>query len=175
MLQIFDGFGRDQVCDLAELTPSELQSVLRHKLVKPKRTKSGFKYSFQDLLMLRLIQSLRKQGVRIKKIEKAQQYLKHINPEHSLTNFKLYIDDETKSILYLGEKLEGFKRDNRYLTSMDKFGQLMAAGLLTILPVGKDLEGARQNVITLDRDLVRSLKAKKVVSLDSLMNQYGVQ
>lgn len=119
--------------------------------------------------MLRLVFNLKKLGVKIKNVSKAHDYLKDLDPNRKLTNFKLYIRDDRKSILYLGDK-----PDPRYMVSLDEYGQMVAAGVLTILPVGKDLEAARQEVIKIDKDLARSLSSRKVVSLAALQKKYGL-
>lgn len=170
MLQIFDGFGRDQVCDITGLSKTDLANVVKQKIVQPERTRVGYKYTFQDLIFLRLINTLRTFKVSVKNIRNAHHYLKDINPSKSLIHYALWLGRDSKKIFYLGEEV-----DPDYIVSASDFGQLYAKGMILIIPVGKHLEETRKEVIDLDKRLARSLRSTKVIPLETVKKNYGVR
>ena len=165
-LKVFLGFAREMAVDLTGLSTGELRTLRQHKVVKPELTDEGYRYSFQDLLILRVVRSLKHYGVKVKNIKAAHHYLQQVEPEKNLSSFKLYVRDDTRQILGLGP-------DPNVMRAFDQFGQLMASNLLTILPIGKELEETRQEVINFDRRLSKSLKERKVIPLSEIDREYG--
>ncbi len=167
-LKVFEGFAREQAAEFSGLTPGEIAWLRESKIVTPKRTKEGYQYTFQEILMLKLIKSLKVFGVPLKNVKAAQSYLKDLDPNKSLINYMLYVNMHDKSILYLGELPQ-----ESSMVSLSHAGQLMHKNLLAILPVGEELENCRREVIELDKTIDRGLKAKRVISLDQLKKKYG--
>lgn len=167
-LKIFKGFALDEAADLSGLHKWEISRLKQYGVVVPKRTKQGWSYSFTDLLMLRLVKQLRENGVKLANVRKAHEHLSNIDPEKSLRNHKLYIRSDTKDIVYFGQM------DGKTPISASQFGQLLMRGVLIILPVGVQLEAVRKNVIALDKDLDRSMRSKRVISLDTVLKRHGL-
>jgi DNA-binding transcriptional MerR regulator len=169
-LKVFKGFSLDMAADLSGLDKSEIKRLRNYGIVSPPRTKQGFAYTFANLLMLRLIKQLRLNDVNLKDIRNAHEYLSELDPNKNLREFKLYIRTDSKEIVYFGEK-----PDNRHaLINASKFGQLLLDGLLVVIPVGKQLEQVRQNVIDFDRELDQSMRSTKVIPLDKVLARYGL-
>lgn len=170
MLKVFTGFQLDVAADFTGLKHSQIDRLRKNGVIKPTKTSTGYCYSFQDLLTLRLVRQLLLNDVTIGNITKAHDYLTGYSPEQNLANIKLYVSQETKEILYIGDPSNDEKQ---FLVSMNRYGQMVLKGLVTILPVGRQLEGMRRDVIKLDKQLDKGLKAVKVVSLDTLRKKYG--
>jgi DNA-binding transcriptional MerR regulator len=169
-LKVFNGFSLDMAADLSGLKSHEINRLRDFGVVKPTKTRQGFSYSFADLLMLRLVRQLRLNDVKLKDIHQANKYLSDLDPSRNLNNYKLYIRTDSKEIVFFGDQV-----DNRHaLISASKFGQLLLAGLLVVIPVGRQLENLRRNVISFDRDLDRSMRAQKVIPLDAVLAQHGL-
>ena len=167
-LKVFHGFQLELASDYSGLSTGEIRALRQNGLVSPEKTKEGFRYSFSDLLVLRLVRVLKAEGIRLRNIASAHKYLKGINPDKSLASYKLYIDDSAKSILYVGEQPQ-----TESLVDATKFGQLALKNLLTILPVGKYLEQTRQEVRKFDSDLHKGLHARKTIPLNTFLRKYG--
>ncbi|HEY9678641.1 MAG TPA: MerR family transcriptional regulator [Drouetiella sp.] len=167
-MKVFDGFQLDLASEFSGLSLSEIR-VLRSKgVVKPERTRQGFKYSFSDILVLRLVRVLKAAGIKVRNIAKAHEYLSDINPEKSLASYMLYINRESKSILYVGENpTEGV------LVNATQYGQLVAKNLLVALPIGTYLEEVRKSILKLDSDLDAGLRTTKTISLATFLRKYG--
>jgi DNA-binding transcriptional MerR regulator len=169
-LKFFNGFSLDMAADLSGMDKREISRLREYGVVSPPKTKQGFSYSFANLLMLRLIKQLRLNDVTLKDIGQAHEYLTGLNPDRSLREYKLYIRTDSREIVYFGERPE----NHHALISASKFGQLLLDGLLVVIPVGKQLEQVRQNVINFDHDLDRSMRAKKVIPLDTVLARHGL-
>lgn len=169
-LKIFTSFSLDMAADLSGMNKNEISRLRKYGVVTPPKTKQGFSYSFANLLMLRLVKQLRLNDVALKDIKQAHEYLTDLDPEKSLREYKLYIRTDSKEIVYFGEKPD----NDHALISASKFGQLLFAGLLVVIPVGKQLEQVRQSVISFDRDLNKSMHAKKVIPLNAVLAKYGL-
>lgn len=169
-MKLFTGFALDMASDFCGLSKGEIKWLVSQKVVAPKKDKTGsFVYSFSELLMLRLIKLLKDNGVRVKNVKKAREYLKDIDPNHDLTNIQLYVRSDRQQILYLGED----PQDNT-LVNMSEFGQLVGKNLLHIIPVGKKMESMRREVIDLDSTLSERLNVKKLIPAKDLLRKYGM-
>jgi hypothetical protein len=60
------------------------------------------------------------------------------------------------------------------LVNMSQFGQLIQKNVLTILPIGRDLQHMKNEIVELDQTLASRVKSKKLVSLDDVFKKYGV-
>lgn len=168
-MKIFQGFQVDLAADFTGLSTREIDWLRQSGMVSPERTSEGYRYSFTDLLMLRLVRVLKDHGVKARDIKQAHEYLEHLDPSRRLSRLKLYIRDDNKSILYLGEAPEVDS-----LVSLTDWGQLVVKGVLTIIPVGNHLEAMRLDVIRIDERLSRRVSRRKLVPLSTLKAQYGV-
>lgn len=159
-MKLFTGFALDMASDFCGLSKGEIKWLVSQKVVAPKKDKTGsFVYSFSELLMLRLIKLLKDNGVRVKNVKKARDYLKDIDPNHDLTNIQLYVRSDRQQILYLGEDPQ-----QHTLVNMSEFGQL----------VGKKMESMRREVIDLDSTLSERLNVKKLIPAKDLLRKYGM-
>jgi len=170
-LKIFNGFSLDMSSGLSHLSVRDIDSLRLHGVVKPEKTSRGFIYSFRDLLMLRVVRQLKLNDVKLKNIRQADKYLRDIDPSRDLSNYKLYIRDDTKDVLYLGDDLE---KSNLSIINASRQGQLHLQRFLTILPVGKQLEQVRQDIFRMDDELDRSMRARKIISLDAVLKKHGL-
>ena len=168
-MRLFTGFQLDLASDFTGLSEGEIRGLRQSGIVTPQKTTEGYKYSFQDLLMLRLIRLLKQYGVKLKNIKRAHQYLGGLDPSKRLANFKLYIRTDSKQILYLGENPQ-----ENTMVALDQFGQLMATNVLAIIPVGEQLESLRKNVISFDQTLATRINSRKVVPLGKFLKRHGL-
>lgn len=168
-MKLFDGFALDMASDFTGLSKGEIDWLRKQRIVSPQRTRSGMKYAFSELLMLRLVRLLKLSRVPVKNIKAARAYLKDIDPSKDLTKVKLHVRSDTRQILYLGEKPQ-----KGMLVNLNQYGQLQAENLLEIIPVGYDLEHLRRDVIDLDETLSTRLESKKLVPLEKVMKKYGL-
>jgi hypothetical protein len=120
--------------------------------------------------MLRLIKQLRVNDVRLKHFRDAHRYLSEISPDKNLSNYKLYIRTDSKEIVYFGEDI----KNKGALINASKFGQLLFANSLVVIPVGKQLEQVRTNVLSWDKDLEQSMRSKKVIPLNTILTRHGI-
>lgn len=169
MLKVFTGFQLDVAADFTGLSHSEIRWLRENKMVSPKKTKEGYIYTFGDILTLRLVRILKAHGVKPRNISRAHQYLKSYDPETSLSSLKLYLREDTKAILSIGDSPTATS-----MVSLSDYGQLLATGVLVVIPVGHQLEAMRKDVLTLDRRLGASLKAKRFSSLETVEKRYGI-
>jgi len=167
-MKVFDGFQLDLAEELSGLSRQRINWLRENGIVEPEKVAGGFKYTFQDLLMFKLVRVLEMNKVKIRNIERAAKFLEEFDLSKKLTGVKLYIRDDTRQILYVGEDPQ---KDQ--FVMMDG-GQFVHAKLLTILPVGKHLEQMRQNVLSFDKELDKSLHSRKTIPLGKLLKQYGV-
>lgn len=171
-LKVFDGFPLDMASDLTGLKPWEIRRFRELGVIHPSKQSGNFyKFSFADILMLRLCKHLRRMDVTIKKIGQAHHYLNRLDPQKKLDAYQLYVRKDTGDILFFGE---GKYDEEKALVSASKFGQLCLKGMVHIIPVGIHLERLRKNVIDLDSRLDRGMKAKKLIPLDEIKKQYGL-
>ena len=170
-MKVFDGFTADMASDFTGLTPGEIEWLRSQGIVLPKRAKAGYYiYTFTELLMMRLVKLLKLNKIKVKNIKKSKDYLKNIEPSKRLFNLKLYIHSSSGDILYLGEEPQ-----NNVMVNMTKFGQLMAQNLLDILPVGRDLEELRLEVVGLDDSLAERIQSPKLIPMEQVFKKYGIR
>lgn len=165
-LKVFQGFQLEMAAEFTGMKAPQINTLKRNGIINPERTKEGFCYSFVDILLIRLCKQLRDNGVPLGKIYKAHEYLTTLDPEKRLTNLKLAVRTDTGDILELGEDLK--------TVSLSQYGQLLLRGTVTILPVGKQLEKVRREVIDLDKRLNQGYKARKTISLEAMKRRYGI-
>lgn len=169
-MKVFTGFSQELLVDFTELKSWEIRRLRDYGVVQPTRTKSGYRYSFADVMLLRLCRELHyRYEVSLGNIRNAHQYFAELNPEQSLDAYLLFVRNDNKDVLYFGESYD----EDRALISASKCGQLAIKGAISILPVGKQLEPARQNVISFDERLNLGLTSSKFFSLKQLKKQYG--
>lgn len=168
-MKVFQGFQLDMASDFTGLSHGEIRWLREKRIVAPEKTKEGYRFTFSDILTLRLVRVLKFHGVRPKNIQRAHDYLQDYSPDQNLSSLKLYIKEDTKTILYLGNK----PQENQ-LVSMSDYGQFIAAGLLVTIPVGQHLESLRREVVSLDKRLHASLRSKKLIPLSAIKEKYGI-
>jgi hypothetical protein len=168
--QLFDGFALDMASEMSGLSKGEIRWLGQQRILGPEKDAQGsFKYNFSELLMLRVVRLLKLNRVKVKDIKKARGFIREIDPTRDLTNIQLYVRSDTREILYVGEEPQ-----RGVLVNMSQFGQLIQKNLLTILPIGRDLEHMKQEIVDLDQTLASRVKSKKLVSLDDVFKKYGV-
>lgn len=165
-LKVFQGFQLEMAAEFTGMRSAQINTLKRNGIVKPEKTKEGYCYSFTDVLMIRLCKQLLDNGVRLGKLYKAHQYLTELDPEKRLTNVRLAVRIDTGDILWLGEDLK--------TVSISDFGQLILRGTVSVLPVGKQLEKVRREVLELDKRLDVGYRAKRTVSLEAMKRRYGI-
>lgn len=170
IVQVFDGFSQDMVQDFTGLKAWEVRRIREYGIVVPEKTAVGFKYSFADVLMLRLCKELKyRYEVSLNNIKRANQYFALLDPSTKLDNYRLFVRSDTGEILFFGDEYNG----DEALINASKLGQLAIKGAIIILPVGKHLEHVRQNLVRLDERLSKSLKSRKFISLGEMKRKYG--
>ncbi len=167
-LAVFHGFSQDMVLDLTGLSPSQLRSYRESSAVKPQKTEQGYQYSFQDVLTLKLVKQLTRRNVKPAHIKNASKYFDDIDPFKSLLQYKLYLRDDSKEIIYFGDK-------PGQLINASKWGQLLIDGVLLVLPIGEELEPVRQQVIDFDAIIQRGLKQKKLIPFRDALKKHGLR
>ena len=166
-LSVFKGFSQDMVLDLTGITASQLKSYRESKTVKPKRTSQGFLYSFQDVLTLKLVSQLLKMNVSPSNVKSASKYFHEIDPSKCLLNYKLYIREDNKEILFLGEASE--------TVSASRWGQLIIDKVVRVVPVGEAMEEVRNKVIELDASIKRGASQSKLIPFrEALKKHHGL-
>jgi len=169
VLRVFTGFQLDVAADFTGLKPGQISRLRKSGIITPQKTKEGYCYTFTDLLALRILRQLLLNDISIRDIGRAHSYLHSISPDKNLSSLQLCVRLDSKEILYIGEP----PIDKTALVSLSRFGQLVHKGLVAVFPIGKQLESLRQDVLSLDKQLDRGLKTKKVIPLDAVLKEYG--
>ncbi|MBX9689228.1 MAG: MerR family transcriptional regulator [Candidatus Obscuribacterales bacterium] len=169
-MKLFNGFALDMASEFTGLSKGEIRWLVKTGIITPQRDGNGaFCYAFRELLMLRLVKLLKINRVKVKDIKQARKYIRTIDEKKDLTKIQLYLRTDTNDILYLGEQPQ-----DGVFVNMSKFGQLVQKNALSILPVGRDLEHMRSEVVDLDKSLSNRMKSKKLVSMDEVFAKYGL-
>ena len=168
-MKLFKGFALDMASEFTGLSKGEIRWLIQTGILSPSKENGAYCYSFQELIMLRLVKLLKLYRVEVKNIKQAKKYLKSIDESKDLTKIQLYLRTDTNHILYLGEQ-----PDEGVLVNTNQYGQLVQKNCLSILPVGRDLEHMRSEVVDLDQTLSTRLKSKKLVSMEEVFAKYGI-
>lgn len=168
-LKLFDGFSLDMAADFAGLRPGELTWLRKQGIVKPTKRGSAYMYTFTHLLVLRLVYRLKRENIPVKSIKKAKEYLSSIDPSKNLANIALYVGQDTGKIYYIGESPQ-----KDVLVELTQGGQLVRRDFLRTLPVGRELEMMRKDVLSLDKTLSTRIKSPKLVPFDQGLKKYGL-
>jgi DNA-binding transcriptional MerR regulator len=169
-LTVFDGFQADMACTLSDLSFSAILTLRKNGVVMPKKSPSGiYVYSFSDILMLRLIRTLKAMHVSNVDIREAHKFVKELDPTHDLTRMQLFIQRDSRQILGLCEENDdAFKR-------LDRRGQLVSKQLIQAFQVGKYLEETRKRVIRLDKNVSDAHKKNVATfSLEEVKRRHGI-
>jgi len=169
MLKLFSGFSLDMASDFTGLRPGEIDWLRQQGIVAPKKKASRYVYTFTDLLVLRLVRRLKINDIRVSNVKKAKNYLGSIDPEKSLINVTLYIGARTGQIYYIGEEPQ-----QDVMVSITQQGQLVRKDFVWAIPIGKDLERVRKEIISLDKDLSERIAKPKPISLEAGLKKYGL-
>ncbi|MBA4026793.1 MAG: hypothetical protein C0473_00985 [Cyanobacteria bacterium DS3.002] len=160
-LKFLDGFQLEMASELSGLKPASINTLRNKNVVVPAKTANGYAYSFADVLTLRVIRQLRDNGVPPVKIYKAHDYLSTLDCSNSLAGLMLAVRTDTGDVLEVGD----------HMVSLSQYGQLIIAGAVSIIPIGRTLEPLRQNVVELDKRF--SQKRRQTVSVSSLVQKYA--
>ena len=168
-MKLFKGFALDMASDFTGLSKGEIRWLVQTNIISPHKDAGAYCYSFKELIMLRLIRLLKLYRVKVKNIKQARKYLKSLDEKKDLTQYQLYVRTDTNHILYLGEQ-----PDEGVLVDTNQYGQLVQKNCLSILPVGRDLEQMRSEVVDLDETLAKRVKSKKLVPMEEVFAKYGI-
>lgn len=160
-LKVIQGFQIEIASELSLMSVSSINSLRKNGLVSPAKSSVGYRYSFADVLTLRIIRQLRENGVSFSNIKKAHEYLAKIEPSKNLFNLEIAVRKDTGEVIEIGENL---------LVNLSKHGQLNLP-FCHILPIGKTLEPIRQNVLEFDRRMSRV--PKRGLNLEELRRKYA--
>lgn len=115
-------------------------------LLVPEFTKSGkARYSFRDLLAVRIVANLRTE-VSLQKIRKAVANLKHLDDFEHLSNYRL--DAEKDTIVWAGDQpIDILKRPGQHMlvTMRDVLGEFVGWTGATVVPLARPKPGVSVN------------------------------
>jgi DNA-binding transcriptional MerR regulator len=167
-LNLFDGFQLDMAVMFTDLSSSKIRTLRENGIVKPRKTRSGYLYGFTDLILLKLIKTLKDLGVKPANIKEANRFVKKLDPSKDLSKFKLFIQKDTLRILGLSDEGAAF-------CGLDQHGQLVNKQLVHTVDVGEALEKTRRRVKSVDKAALRSQDPNcKTYTLDQIKKRYGI-
>ncbi|GLH95135.1 DUF433 domain-containing protein [Phytohabitans aurantiacus] len=115
-------------------------------LLVPELTKSGrVRYSFRDLLAVRIVANLRTE-ISLQKIRKAITNLKHLDDFQHLSSYRLVADNDT--IVWIGDQpIDILKRPGQHMlvTMRDVLGEFIGWAGATVVPLARPKPGVSIN------------------------------
>ena len=142
-------YSLDLACYISGLSESQILKAEKINAVQPSK-QSGMKYyQFQDLIILRLISILRREGIRFAKIGMAIDYLRKVKPEESLSSLILVLK---------GNDIVDITDDPQYGQTVNK---TLIDNSVRYLSVGTELDSSRQNIHNTVRSLQKQQKKSR--------------
>jgi len=140
-------FTTDFAEDFSGLTARQILALEKKAILVPERQYGQKYYSYNDIYILRMIKLLKRDGIHLKKIEMAYEYLRTLKPEDPLSSFTI-----------LHDRKEVYEASTELTVIASKWGQLTIPGVLTLYSVGSELETTR---LSMNHYVNALLKSKK--------------
>ena len=116
-----DVYSTEQVRKLTGATPNQLKYWVRIRLVSPIRNGRASFYSFKDVIKLRVLVELRKNGLSLQKVRRGVVLLSDMLPEaEPLTRLIIYTDGEDMIVIEKGKYFSAITKQQYFRFDTEK-------------------------------------------------------
>ena len=145
----------DFASDFSGLSGFQIRNLEKKEILSPTRANGCKHYTFQDVLILRLIRILKAEGIHYSRITNAFEYLRHWDPEKPLSSYVLVHD-----------KRDVFSLMDAGPVNATQFGQIYLQGIKNLHAIGSALERTRKAMLSCQKEWLHRSQSNDWESID---------